>query len=91
MSVQLSEPGIFKGFGQGLLRDYPQHEPLGTPLFHSNCVFLAATAFPACENPPFSAELCSFAGSWEGAALRVLKELQCFVPLQGLVKPLLVL
>lgn len=56
MSVQQSKPGIFKGFGQGLLRDYPQHEPLGTPLFDSNCLFLAATAFPAYKKPHFLTE-----------------------------------
>lgn len=42
-----SEAGTIQGYGQGLLQGYPQHEPVGAQLLHSNCLFLAATAFPA--------------------------------------------
>lgn len=76
MSVQQAELGIFKGFGQGLLGDYPQREPLGTPLFGSNWLFLAALAFPACRNPHFLAEallICWVAGKEQ--LLGGLKEL----------------
>lgn len=72
-----SEAPIFKGYGQGLLQGYPQHDPVGTPLFPSNCLLLAATAFPAYKKVHFLTEVLLI--YWVGGKeqlLRVVKELQ---------------
>jgi len=77
-----SEAEIFKGYGQGLLQGYPQHEPVGTQLFHSNCLFLGATAFPAYKKVHFLTEvlLIYWVASKE-QLLDVAKELrlQCLI------------
>lgn len=77
-----SEAAIFKEYGQGLLQGYPQHEPLGTQLFCSNCLFLAATAFPACKKVHFLTEvLLIYWVAGKRQFVGVVKELQLQCPI----------